>query len=107
MTPWPQDPNGDMTPILEASLEDAKQRHPSGKAVIDMTIDPPTLTAADRCDSRCPAAAAYRMWKPTPAGHSEIDLCAHHWRENAAALVAQGFVVVCGGDPVELDGAPS
>ncbi len=93
MATYPADPTGDMAPILQASVEAAKMRHPSGK---ETTMTSPTLTAADRCDVKeCPAAAAYRVRKLL-AG--DLDFCAHHWRKNFPGMVDKGWVTV-GGNP--------
>lgn len=89
MTYWPEDPYGDMVPLLQASIEAAKLRHPSGKGKPVNAAPPveptPTLqvmtnvlTAADRCDA-CPAAAVYRMAKV--GSTSALDYCLHHWRK--------------------------
>lgn len=73
-------PEGDMVPVLEASVEAAKQRHPSGKDVVTVTPPPAeatvlaTLNAADRCDTGCGAAALYRV----SAGLHVLDYCHHH-----------------------------
>lgn len=106
MTNWPNDPNGDMTPILRASIEEAKTRHPSGKvkgftvvAQHEPTLDETfsshpsgnQLTAADRCDS-CIAAAVYRvaMADRTLA----LDYCLHHWRKHFPVMSAQGWGII-------------
>lgn len=110
-----------MTPILQASIDAAKARHPSGKA---MAMTAP-LTAADRCD-RCSAAAAYRIQKtlypdalldptvmdvPTPT--LTLDFCGHHWRHVAADMYAEGWKVTAANADVarepasELEGTPS
>ncbi|MFE6846585.1 hypothetical protein [Streptomyces sp. NPDC057686] len=80
----PGNPDGDMVPLLQASIEDAKRRHPSGKIRI-------ILTQADRCD-KCGAPAAYRLQKPPHL----LDMCGHHWRENATAMFQQGWIVQAG-----------
>ncbi|MFD4474598.1 hypothetical protein ACFWPU_00575 [Streptomyces sp. NPDC058471] len=90
--PYPTDPNGDMVPILEASLEAAMARHPSAQP-------PPTtpdviLNAHDRCD-HCGAAAVYRVTSPNA---TEFDFCLHYWRKNFPAMADQGWVVI-GGNP--------
>lgn len=74
---WPAKPDGDMAPILEASIEaeQAKERHPSGEDVSAITGI--VLTAADRCDTGCGAAAVYRV----SAGLNPLDYCGHHWRK--------------------------
>lgn len=78
-------PDGDMVPILEASVEEAKQRHPSATPEA-----PDNLTAADRCD-RCSAGALYRL------GHRvktalELVLCHHHGK--ALAPVMSDWTIV-------------
>lgn len=100
MPNWPEDPEGDMTPILDASIEAAMARHPSGKALAVSTTETETLTALDRCDA-CPAAAAYRLRNATG---SALDFCGHHFRDSAAKLWEAGFTVVAG-NPEEV-GAP-
>lgn len=79
---WPSYPNGSMAPILEASIEAAKLRHPSGKAT-------EMLTTEDRCDS-CQAAALYRV----SAGLHPLDYCLHHWRTYKPRMTEQGWVVI-------------
>jgi hypothetical protein len=93
-TAWPNDPTGDMVPILEASVEAAKQRHPSGLA------KPPAdmLTSEERCDG-CPAAAAYRYKRKERS--SVLQFCLHHHNKNFSPMVAQGWAVI-GGNPVIL-----
>lgn len=92
---WPEDPNGDMTHILEASVEAyeaAKERHPSGKEaappapvdVVDTVREP--LTAADRCDAACSAAALYRVRHDV--GGNELDFCHHHYHKLSPRMVA-------------------
>lgn len=78
---WPEDPNGDMVPILEASVEAAKERHPSGVVTTDVALPevpaeslPDTLTAADRCDTGCGGAALFMV----SAGLHPLAYCHHH-----------------------------
>lgn len=102
LPPWsPKNPDGDMVPILQASIEAAKMRHPS--------TDSDVLTAADRCD-RCGAAAGYRVAAPLldpdawvgfgePDGPRKqeampLDFCVHHWRKYFPAMSESGWVVV-------------
>jgi hypothetical protein len=98
MTAWPADPRGDMEPILRASVEAAKMRHPSGDGPTGAT-----LTTADRCDS-CGASAGYRVAKRVPGcqeavvANSLLDFCVHHWRKHFPAMVDRGWVVI-GGNP--------
>ncbi|GGR51289.1 DUF7455 domain-containing protein [Streptomyces roseolus] len=92
---WPVDPNGDMVPVLEASVEAAKMRHPSSI----------NLTSADRCDG-CGAGAAYMVEKPVadPADPFNTKLvatpyllfCVHHWRKHFPKMVDEGWVVAGG-----------
>jgi hypothetical protein len=89
--PWPADPFGDMTPILQASVEAAMQRHPSTSGDIPGVA----LTAADRCDE-CSAAAAYRVRHRTKQW--ELDFCMHHWRKHFPGMLRFGWAVV-GGNP--------
>ncbi len=88
--PWPNDPNGSLVPVLEASVEAAKQRHPSASG------DKPgaLLTIADRCD-KCGAAAVYVVWKEAVG---DLLFCMHHWRKNFPSMVDQGWAV-SGGNP--------
>lgn len=84
---WPADPRGDMAPILQASVEAAMARHPSGGGASGIL-----LTAADRCDS-CGAGAAYRVCHK--GGYEQVlDFCVHHWRKNFPSMVDKGWVVV-------------
>ncbi|MGW2207161.1 DUF7455 domain-containing protein [Streptomyces sp. NPDC001774] len=93
-------PDGDLTPVLQASIDAAKLRHPSGKANAIM------LSVQDRCD-RCGAGAAYRICKAPGGGRRlTLDLCGHDWRRNAADMYAEGWVVIAG-NPDELQGVPS
>lgn len=94
-TPWPADPDGDLTPILEASITaleakmDAMARHPSAGGPSPGAH----LTSVDRCDS-CNAAAAYRVNKNALT----LDLCVHHFRKNFPLMAETGWVVI-GGNP--------
>jgi hypothetical protein len=85
MSTWPANPQGDMTQILEASVEAAKLRHPSGKDVSPESAPdvPDTLTAADRCD-RCSAGALYQLQHRTK--QLELVLCHHHGRRLAPVM---------------------
>ncbi|MEV7566467.1 DUF7455 domain-containing protein [Streptomyces tanashiensis] len=95
---WPADPRGDMAPILRASVEAAKMRHPSGGGPSGVT-----LTAADRCDA-CGAAAVYRVEKELllqPEGYTQpyinvsaLEFCGHHWRKHSPLMVDDGWAVV-------------
>lgn len=91
MTDWPNDPYGDMAPILERSIEAAKARHPSGKGSVVDVIEPVHLTAQDRCDA-CGAQAMYRVKSAITLG--ELDMCGHHWNENASDLTFKGWVII-------------
>jgi hypothetical protein len=84
---WPNDPNGSLVPILEASLEASVARHPSASG--DTPGD--VLTAADRCD-RCNAAAGYRVRSGVTT--TVLDFCVHHWRRYFPAMAENGWVVV-------------
>lgn len=88
--PWPDDPNGSMIPILEASMEEAKKRHPSSRPGGPGVL----LNAADRCD-RCSAAAAYIVHREDIG---DLMFCLHHWRKHFPSMSPQGWVVV-GGNP--------
>lgn len=95
--PWPDDPYGDMTPILEASVEEAKQRHPSASG--DAPGD--VLTKADRCDN-CGVEALYRVMirMATPEiAQPTLDFCHHHKAKHFPAMEAKGWIVV-GQNPV-------
>lgn len=95
---WPADPRGDMAPVLQASVEAAKMRHPSG---LRASGDP--LTAADRCDG-CGAGAAYRVEKERlhqPEGYAQpyvnvqaLEFCGHHWRKHFPKMVDDGWTIV-------------
>ena len=89
---WPKNPNGDMAPILNDSIEAAKARHPSGVDVVGLTNV--VLDNADRCDSQCGAAAAYRVGKEG----ASLDFCLHHWRKVFPMMQPKGWVVI-GGNP--------
>lgn len=100
--PWPSDPDGDMVPILEASIEAAKRRHPSGKAVtVNATTSSPPVPAPptqpmDRCDA-CSAAAMFRAHRYAANKLTGVlDMCGHHWRKHSAAMFAAGWLVVSG-----------
>jgi hypothetical protein len=84
MSDWPNDPNGSLVPILEASVTAAQQRHPSASG------DRPgkVLTAVDRCD-RCPAAAVYQV---TGVGGA-LEFCLHHWRKHFPDMAKTGWQV--------------
>lgn len=94
MNAWPNDPNGSLIPVLEASVEAAKQRHPSASGPIPGMI----LTTADRCD-RCGAAAVYRVSKKQRAdivigADTFLDFCMHHWRKSFPAMADNGWKVI-------------
>lgn len=93
MSSWPSDPDGDMTPVLEQSIEAAKQRHPSGVEIVGVTNL--VLNLLDRCDS-CGAAAVYRVGAQmaTPELHQPtLDFCGHHWRKNFPKMALTGWLV--------------
>lgn len=92
-----QNPDGDLTPVLERSIAAAKRRHPSGR----VAATPMALTAADRCDA-CPAAAQYRVTR-VPESLEQIeagtptavlDFCGHHFATNALSLSETGWLAV-------------
>ena len=114
---WPEDPYGDMTPILEASVEAARERHPSGKDVgttaheaiegaikADGEALPDALTAADRCDAGCGAGALYRVEKEfviQPEGYAQpfinvsaFEFCHHHHNRYFPKLEELGYRLV-------------
>jgi len=93
---WSADnPDGDMAPILERSIAAAVARHPSGKATVMET-----LTLADRCDG-CSAAAMYRLRKRDQV----LDMCGHHWKDNAYSLYQSGWIIVVGAPDPSVMGA--
>jgi hypothetical protein len=101
MMDWPADPDGDMVPILERSVEAAKQRHPSaqsapplGPVVIGQAV---MLDKLDRCD-HCGSEAVYRVAKSLDTDPMSLDFCLHHWRKNFPPMVSQGWATV-GGNP--------
>lgn len=59
------------------------------------------LTAADRCD-RCAAQAYVRHENKDGL---TIDYCAHHDKEHATAMLAQGFIAVI--DNTEMLATPN
>lgn len=93
----PANPDGDLVPILEASLAAAKQQHPSGK---DDTFTEPeayasapvdgALTNADRCDEDCPQAALYRLQLRSMV----IEFCAHHHAKHFPVMERQGWRII-------------
>ncbi|GHF94409.1 DUF7455 domain-containing protein [Streptomyces hydrogenans] len=95
---WPADPRGDMEPILRASVEAAKMRHPSAART---SWD--NLNATDRCDA-CGAAAVYRVERERleqPEGYAQpyinvsaLEFCGHHWRKHFPAMAGDGWTVV-------------
>jgi hypothetical protein len=121
---WPQDPNGDMVPILKQSIEvaealkAAKARHPSGKASgfpvvetfqgADMVTEPVADEAfpSYRSDGqrqrvtltaadRCDNCGAAAVYR-TQSGVTTtvLDFCLHHWRKHAPAMMQQGWTVI-------------
>jgi hypothetical protein len=98
--PWPQDPDGDMTPILAASIDmldelrrASMERHPAGKG-FDMPSTP-TLTAHDRCDG-CGAQAYYKVAHEKNDDLQSLLFCGHHFRKSIKNLTADGWIVVDG-----------
>ena len=101
---WPEDPDGDMTPILDASIEAAKGRHPSGKDIgtgaheaieREAAEEAPllVLTGADRCDG-CGVGAAYKVARARNGVDRELSFCGHDYRQNSLALTRDGWSVV-------------
>lgn len=102
---WPTDPNGSLVPILEASVEEAKKRHPSSKPPIDAITSPGSvvLTGADRCD-QCTSTALYRVRLRSKL--LELDWCRHHFFKYFPEQSLSGWAVV-GANPelfAELEG---
>lgn len=87
-------PDGDMVPILEASIEEAKRRHPSAQPALPVSV---TLTTADRCDG-CGAEAAYSVGR----GDQDMLFCRHHHLKNFPSMASQGWQVI-GGNPTLLE----
>jgi hypothetical protein len=83
---YPNDPNGSLVPILEASVEAAKQRHPSASGDTPGVV----LTGADRCDEGCGAGALYRLRLRA----MELDFCHHHKAKYFPEMEAWGWVVI-------------
>lgn len=84
---WPAKPDGDMAPILEASIEAEQAKNAEGippGAIVTGIV----LTAADRCDAGCGAAAVYRV----SAGLNPLDYCGHHWRKFKPSMT--GWTVI-------------
>lgn len=106
----------------ETEVEAAKERHPSGKAIgttAHRAIEEYAaqareqanvkLTAADRCDADCSAAALYRVEQPLmdpdawvgfgePGGPRKqeaptLDWCRHHFYKHFPSQVADGWKV--------------
>ena len=105
---YPTDPYGDMVPILEASIEAAKSRHPSGKAIPmeateELTEPSPliVLTPADRCDNECPAGAAYRL----ALREMRLEFCGHHHRKHFPEMEKWGWVVIGTNPDIVKEGA--
>lgn len=78
----PDNPDGSLVPILEASIEQAAPRATGA------------LTACDRCD-QCGGQALFRLHRPRSARRKagDLELCGHHHRKNADALKADGWTV--------------
>lgn len=97
MTNWPEDPYGDMEPILRASIQEVRERHPSEKAdrlmISEIAVPYPELTLMDRCDS-CNAAAAYRV--ALMGSTLTLDMCGHHFQKHIRALIDKGWMVTHG-----------
>lgn len=91
---WPNDPNGSLVPILEASVEAAKERHPSNSGDTPGVV----LTGADRCDG-CSQQALYRVVKqsvglPLLSETHTIDFCRHHHGKHFPEMEKTGWTVV-------------
>ena len=100
MSTWPETPDGDMVPILSASIQAVQARHPSASGKAPGLL----LSVSDRCDA-CGAAAGYRVAQKPPEGEvvyvvdaPTLDFCVHHFRKNFPPMVAQGWAVI-GGNP--------
>lgn len=78
---------------VEADVEEAMRRHPSGAGDV--------LTAADRCDG-CSAAALYRVAVTREGDVLILDWCAHHWSKHMPNMVDGGWKVT-GTNPDLLD----
>lgn len=92
---WPHKPDGDMAPILQASVQVEQERraaaiarHPSGKG-----LTMPTLTVHDRCDG-CGAQALYRVADTSGPESKTLDFCGHHHRKHSPALLKKGWTVL-------------
>lgn len=80
---------------MHAEMESAKQRHPSAQPALDALA--PTLTAADRCDAACSAAALYRVARFDVAGRpfrQALDFCRHHFFEHFPGMVDRGWKAI-------------
>lgn len=76
----PDNPYGDMAPILTRSIAAEKIR------------ELPPLTLADRCDS-CGAQALYRWHKPGDIVNV-MEFCHHHSNANKPHLDARGWAII-------------
>lgn len=86
---WPEDPNGSLVPLLEASVEAAKQRHPSALPGPSGDI----LTGADRCD-HCGGSALYRVQRELNGVARVLDFCRHFFVKSFPAMAIDGWRVV-------------
>lgn len=88
---WPTEPYGDMVPILEASVEAAKERHPSADTFTPAPALglPDVLTAVDRCDNDCSAAALYRL----QLREMTLEFCHHHYGKHFPEMRTWGWTV--------------
>lgn len=73
----PANPDGDLAPILQASVH--------AEALRKL----PPLNLKDRCD-RCGAQAIHRLHR----NGSFLEFCNHHHNKTAPATLAQGFTVI-------------
>lgn len=93
---YPEDPAGDMVPILEASIEAAKERHPSGKAVVDApavgTTEVVDIGLGLACDEACPQPALHRLRLGSKS--MELDFCSHHYGKHFPGMKDFGWAIV-------------
>lgn len=77
--------------MRSAEMEAAMERHPSSQPPVDI-VDTvrETLTAADRCDNDCSAAALYRLRLRSMV----LDFCHHHHHKHFPTMEPWGWRVV-------------
>lgn len=78
-----------MNDAHNSELEAARERHPSGLTVEPVAVGGTILTAVDRCDAECSAAAVYRLREAK--GNRVLDFCAHHNHKHSLKLAEQGW----------------